>query len=190
MWGSYLNQENGFAKSHLCSFTWLEHTASALFANISAIFYYSCNLNYLNYSFIFILVWQMNHQCQSLATLTAFTAAWASPLQLWEAAKRATLSPLSTASSLLKTSSTTCAPTAPTAFLSHRGHFRHYQDTSLSSPTWSTLILPYLSWPKAAVLGSTLLWGFPWGQLTAPAQTSLPAAAVDTQIFQPVLPPG
>lgn len=163
---------------------------SSFFANISAIFFYSCNLNYLNYSFIFILVWQMNHQCQSLATLTAFTAAWASPLQLWEAAKRATLSPLSTASSPLKTSSTTCAPTAPTAFLSHRGHFRHYQDTSLSSPTWSTLILPYLSWPKAAVLGSTLLWGFPWGQLTAPVQTSLPAAAADTQIFQPVLPPG
>lgn len=136
---------------------------------------------------------QMNHPCQSLASPTASTAAWVSPLQPWGAAKGATTtapSPWSTASSRLKTSSTTSAPTAPTAFLSRRAHFRRYPGTSLSSPAWSTPTPAFLSWPRAAGPGSTLLWGSPWGPPMAPARTSPLAAAEDTQTFQPALLPG
>lgn len=150
-------------------------------------------LNQRNNHQLFVPVVQMSHPCQSLASLTASTAAWVSPLQPWGAAKEAPTtapSPWNTASSLLKTSSMTSAPTAPTASLNHRGHFRQYPDTSLLSPAWSIPTLPFLSWPRAVVPGSTRLWGPPWGPPTAPARTSPQAAAADTQTFLPVRPPG
>lgn len=135
----------------------------------------------------------MNHPCQSLATLTVCTAVWVSPLRPWGAAKGATTtvpSPWSTASFLLKTNSMTSAQTAPMAFLSHRGHFRHYPDTSPSSPVWSIPILVFLLWARAAGLESTPLWGSPWGQPMVPVRTSPQAAVEDTQTFLPVLSPG
>lgn len=136
---------------------------------------------------------QMNHPCRSSATPTASTAAWVKPLRPWGAAKGATTTapfPWSMASSRHKISFTTSAPAAHTAFLSRPARFRHYPDTHLLSLVWSILTPAFLSWARVAARGWPRLWGSPWGQLMAPARTSLQAAVEDTQIFLLAPPPG
>lgn len=135
----------------------------------------------------------MSLPCQSSALPTASTAAWASRLQRWGAAREPTTtapSRWSTASCPPRTSSTTSAPTALTASRSRLDPCRRCPDTSPSSPAWSTPTRPSPSWARAAGRGSTPPAGGRWGPLTAPVQTCRRAAAGDTQTFPPARLPG
>lgn len=140
-----------------------------------------------------LAVAQMSRPCQSSASPTASTAAWASPLQPWGAGRGPTTtapSRWSTASCPRRTSSTTSAPTAPTACRSRRAPCRRCPDTSPSSQAWSTPTRPSPSWARAAGRGSTPPPGAPWGPPTAPARTCRRAAAGGTRTFPPARPPG